>query len=196
VTSYSSSIVDVVTRSELETKLCPAYFFFDSRDSQESRQTFGGAICNILWQLCQHLGLDSFPEEVLSLHRSRRGEQPPSRPQVLRMLSIVLAALPDATIILDALDECIDKEELLNWLRRMVEYSQRQSRVRIFTTSRDDDEISECLGSWKIRIEEKTRGEIECYIKTYIERHPTTKNWGDDMKERVCKELLRKGEGM
>jgi hypothetical protein len=96
------------------------------------------------------------------------------------MLDVVLAALPGAMIIMDALDEYIDKEDLLKWLRRMVTQSQRKSRVRIFTTGRNDVDIYQCLNSFGIQIETRTRIEMECYINNYIESHATMKSWGND----------------
>jgi hypothetical protein len=189
------SILEEIDRPEVKTKLNPVRFLFDSRDSQESRQTFDAAIRSILWQLCHCLGLDSFPKEVLSLYESHGKGQSPSSAEVLRMLDTVLAALPGATIILDALDECSDKDVLLDWLRQMAGNAQ-QKRIRIFTTSRDDIDIRQCLDKFGIQIEERTRSEMERYINNYIEGHATMKSWDNHIKKQVCMELLTKGEGM
>ena len=90
-----------------------AYFFFDGRDSQKELQLHNNLIRTLISQLSdkRHGGIT---EKLVDLY-NRCGEvQQPSHEQLEDVLRDMLDRFSQAYIMIDALDECIEREKTLN----------------------------------------------------------------------------------
>ena len=67
------------------------------------------------------------------------------------------------TIVIDALDECEDREKVLRWL------SQLPSSVYLFISSRDEDDIRCSFESPALREQKITPNDIEGDIRAYLD---------------------------
>ena len=75
----------------------------------------------------------------------RCGElQQPSDEQLQNVLRDILDRFSQAYIIIDALDECIDREKTLNWVNKLISDANRKSaNLHIVVTSRPERDIHE-----------------------------------------------------
>ena len=89
----------------------------------------------ILKQLVGRGDIPEFVREAFEAGKSNFGGRGPELPDLMRMLKVIIASLPQVFIRLDALDECLPKHlpELLGLLRDMVRES---PKLRIFLTGR------------------------------------------------------------
>ena len=91
-----------------------AYFFFDGRDGQKESQTVGGLIRSLIRQFSAAYG--GVPTMLTKLYHScHDGGSQPSVESLHATLLLILEAFDDVFVILDALDECAERKELLKW---------------------------------------------------------------------------------
>ena len=89
----------------------------------------------VLKQLVGRGDIPEFVREAFQAGKMNFGGRGPKLPDLIRMLKIAIASLPQVFICLDALDECLPKHlpDLLGSLRDMVRES---PKLRIFVTGR------------------------------------------------------------
>ena len=141
----SSSIIDKLpqpTRS-----LGMAYFFFDGRDGQTELQLHSKLIRSLVYQLTdtRHGGI---PVYLAELHK-KCGVQQPSDDQLQDILRHILNGLSGAYIVIDALDECTDRQKTLDWVNELVAHTDRNvgKRLHIVVTSRPERDIEKVFGA-------------------------------------------------
>ncbi|KAJ7637901.1 ankyrin repeat-containing domain protein [Mycena polygramma] len=89
-----------------------AYFYFDFRD--ENKQLFETMLRSIIMQLSEQ---SPTPYSVLDRHfKSCQGGKFPTYNNLLAMLDTILAEFTGTYIILDALDECSELDELVHFI--------------------------------------------------------------------------------
>lgn len=87
-----------------------AFFYFDFRDQQ--KQKVSGFLRSLIAQLCK--GQEKLPESIKALDERRSDQEAPSSVQVLlKTLVSVMETPGQKYVIVDALDECTDRGELL-----------------------------------------------------------------------------------
>ena len=103
------------------TSYISAYFFFDGRDDQKELQSIEGLIRSLIRQFSALCG--SLPATLTKLFCSCHygGSQPTSKSLQAALIHI-LEAFDDVYIVLDALDECTERKDLLQWILEMVSW--------------------------------------------------------------------------
>jgi len=133
---FSSSIIQKL----LEANRLPcgvAYFFFDGRDSQNALQRHEKLIRSLISQFShQHGGI---PTELAGLYKRCGDHQQPSINQLQNTLRAILDGFLHAQIVIDALDECTDREKTLIWVNTLV--SDTSLKLHIMITSRPEQDI-------------------------------------------------------
>ena len=101
----------------------------------QREQTVVNVMGAILKQLVGRGDMPEFVREAFQAAKSNFGGRGPQLPDLMRMLKIAIASLPQVFICLDALDECLPKHvpELLQSLGDLVRES---PKMRIFLTGR------------------------------------------------------------
>lgn len=102
-------------------------------------------------------------------------------------------------VILDALDECVDRRELLDWIVNLVDTALPQ--LHFLLTSRPEWDIKAAVApicsSGQIDIQ---KGSVNADIQSYVEECLMTKrrlqNCSHDLKREIRKVLLERGDGM
>lgn len=101
-------------------------------------------IRSIVAQISQQLA--DMPTALTSLFSSSNNrQQPPTTDALLTMLQQMYQEFDDIYIILDALDECTDRLELLNVIEKIHRW--KIGNLHFIVTSREEKDIQESLDS-------------------------------------------------
>jgi hypothetical protein len=176
-----------------------AYFFFDGRDSQTGLQRHEQLVRSLVWQLSEQG--QQMPEALDALYNQcGSGVRQPTVESLNSTLLLVLRQFHDVYLIVDALDECTDRSNLLDWIKEIMRW--KVGRLHVFATSREDVDIknrlktlspvSICLGG------DFVNADIATYLDGMLLPDPERKTWRDDAD--TCNEVktsLTKGsQGM
>jgi hypothetical protein len=181
-----------------ERQAC-GYFFFDGRDAQQGLQRHEDLLRSLIWQFTQQC--DGFPAALNKLYdECSSGVQPPSLESLQRTLLPILDSFGDTYVIVDALDECVDRIKLLNWIKEMAGW--RVGKLHFLATSRQEREIEirlQSLHPISICLEGES---VDSYIATYLDRmlqdNEESTAWIVDvhMRDKIKMSLLQGAQGM
>lgn len=170
------------------------YFYFDFNDS--SKQSFENMVRSLAFQLYQLQ--ENVRKCIDDLHAlCKNGNEQPQSRSLVSALDTMLADVDDVWIVLDALDECGTRRELLNWLTSL-----ERNGVHVLLTSRKEEDIETSLTKkWRqppaivpIR-PNSVDNDIRKVVRSTIEG---LQRWKD--KPEVCDEieteLMAKADGM
>jgi hypothetical protein len=117
-----------------------AYFYFDFKDRQKQiPELMVRSLISQLSQKCVKI-----PLILETLYSScENGQRQPSLESLLDMLKEMIHEFPHTDIVLDALDECIDRIELLNILERIAGW--QLDELHFLVTSRKEKDIENSL---------------------------------------------------
>ncbi|KAF7977924.1 hypothetical protein HWV62_1983 [Athelia sp. TMB] len=120
-----------------------AYFFFDGRSSDQALLLFDNCLLSILSQLARCTG--GIPGALKDMYRAHGdGYDRPSPKSLRQTLRRVIAGFDHVYIMIDSLDECRDRDELLQWINEMAEQTDR--KLHLLFTSRREPAIVKNLG--------------------------------------------------
>ena len=173
-----------------------AYFFFDGRDSQKELQLHNKLIRTLISQLSdiRHGGIS---EKLADLYK-RCGEfQQPSDEQLQNVLRDILDGFSQAYIMIDALDECTDREKTLNWVNKLISDTNRKAaNLHIVVTSRPERDINEvfvALDPHSIDVGEANTKDIVEYLTFQMESKFT--KYDENTRAKIMSELKKHAEG-
>jgi hypothetical protein len=190
----SSSIIDKLPKPN--PSLGIAYFFFDGRDGQTELQLHNKLIRSLISQFSdtRHGGI---PTELADLYKNC-GVQQPLDDQLHDTLRDILNGFSRAYIIIDALDECTDREKTLHWVKKLVTDTDRKAQnLHVVVTSRPEPDIRENFGVLhpdSIDVGEATSNEdIMKYLKLQMESK--FKKYDEDTRNKIEAGLAQRAEG-
>ena len=176
-----------------------AYFFFDGRDSQTGLQRHEQLVRSLIWQFSEQA--QRMPEALEALYdQCSSGIRQPSVESLQRTLLLVLRQFHHAYLIIDALDECTDRRELLHWINEIM--GSNDGRLHVLATSREDVDIKIGLmelGPVSISFEgDSVNTDIATYLDWMLRPDPERKTWRDcaDTRKAVERSLTRNAQGM
>ena len=190
----SSWIIDKLP--EATESLGVAYFFFDGRDSQKELQLHNKLIRSLISQLSdiRHGGIS---ENLVDLYKHCGEAQQPSDEQLQNVLRDILDRFSEVYIVIDALDECTDREKTLNWLNKLISDTNRKSaNLHIVVTSRPETDIDEffaALDPYSIDAGEANAEDIVDYLKLQTESKFT--KFDERTRAKIMLELEKHAEG-
>ncbi|KAK0262089.1 hypothetical protein LTS09_003513 [Friedmanniomyces endolithicus] len=139
-TIMSSSVIEDLRTVGDSPESVVLYFFFDFRDS--AKQSVEKMIRSLVFQLYQHA--ESTRKHVEQLYLScRSGREQPSTKALLDTWEMMVENIGDPYVVLDALDECKTRTDLLLQLPRF-----KSERVCLLLTSRTEEDIESSLREW------------------------------------------------
>ena len=174
-----------------------AYFFFDGRDSQKELQLHNKLIRTLISQLSdiRHGGIS---EKLADLYRCCGEVQQPSDEQLQNVLRDILDGFSQAYIMIDALDECIEREKTLNWVYKLISDTNRKpANLHIVVTSRPETDIHEvfaALDPESIDVGEANTKDIVGYLKLQMESKFT--KYDEITRAKIMSELEKHAEGL
>ena len=123
--------------------------------------------------------------------------QQPSDEQLQNVLRDILDGFSQVYIIIDALDECIDREKTLNWVDKLVsDTSRKASNLHIVVASRPERDIYEiftALDPHSIDVGEAITNDIAEYLNLQMESKFT--KYDEDTRAKIMSELEMHAEG-
>ena len=126
-----------------------AYFYFAFDD--QAFQKVEGLVRSLVAQLCSQC--TSIQYCVESLYSKQRSQPiPPTDDELRNMLRQLFGCFNQVFIVLDALDECIERHDLVLLLEEMATW--QESKLHLLSTSRKEFELEKCM---KLLTEEADR---------------------------------------
>ena len=171
------------------------YFYFDFNDAEKQKHG------NLLRSLIVQLSMQSLniPEslEVLFL-RSQDGQQQPTIGALTSTLKHILENFQQTFIILDALDECKEREELLGLVESIVDW--KLEGLHILATSRVVREIEvslEPLVTAQICIQSAIiNADIHIHIRERLQNDIKLRKWSTNIQTEIESVLMNGADGM
>ena len=175
------------------------YFFFDFNDID--KQQHEGMICSLLSQLVmQCISIPPVLEALYSL--CIKGGRKPTHEALLKTLHQVMTTFDKVFIILDALDECVERPGLLADIEQLISW--RDPNLRILATSRREKEIEDSImhltkDENRICIQSASvNADIRAYVHDQLLSNKKLQRWQNQPKVQMEIEdtLMRKAGGM
>jgi hypothetical protein len=174
-----------------------AYFFFDGRDGQKESQTVASLIRSLIRQFSATYG--GVPTVLAKLYHScHDGGSQPSVESLHATLLLILDAFNDVFIILDALDECAERKDLLKWIKEMTSW--RKGKLHLLVTNRPEEDITKdlrLLDPDHIYItQDLITRDIKRYVDHILDGENAFDRWNNDIKANIKNKLLNNAGGM
>ena len=176
-----------------------AYFYFDFNDIE--KQQHGKMIRSFIVQLS--MSFANTPQPLWSLYSDcASGQRQPTTSLLLSTLQQMIGNFNETFFILDALDECNDRLELLENLEKISKLG--LGKLHILGTSRREKDIEEALNPLvgdqeKISIQSAVvNNDIRAYIHSRICTDRGLRRWQKHPKvqQEIEEKLLDKVDGM
>ncbi|KAF7975438.1 hypothetical protein HWV62_9571 [Athelia sp. TMB] len=195
----SSVIEDVVEFCEQKpTSRGYAYFFFDGTRAQTETLTYESLLRSIIAQLSDRCG-DNIPNVLLELYnKCDGGHRQPTETQLEDTLARILGTFDNTYIIVDSLDECAEKADLLRWIQSVV--SKNSEKLHLMLTSRPEAAIERGLESLRNLKKVPVGGistvdDIEVYLDACLKADGMSL-WDDTDKQMIKTGLSADPDGM
>ena len=195
---HSSAIIDnILQRFSSAT----AYFFFDGRDSQKDFQLYDKLMRSLIWQFSLKCK-GGVPKVLMNLYaRCGNGHQEPTLDDLQNTLRGMLNGFSSTFIILDALDECAEREKLLNWIQTVILENLKKdinSGLHLIVTSRPEQEIEDKLKSYNYLdlVKESENHDLVIYLDDQLQNDSDLKKWNSDTQEQIKLTLMKQADGM
>jgi hypothetical protein len=142
---------------------------------------------------------DGLPAVLVELYKGcNNGHQEPSMEALQNALQSVLDGFSEAYIIVDSLDECVERGKLLRWLTKITSW--KVGKVHLAVTSRPERDIEDHLQRLDPRHVCLTREPENCDIQIYLDqmfRQDSKLNrWEAKDQENIKALLVRGAQGM
>lgn len=194
--SHRSTIIEDMTHNwKNGPGIAVVYFYFDFHDNEKQKYE------SLLRSLIVQLSMQSMntPEcvEMLFSH-SLSGLKQPSTKALENTLQNILQNFQELFVIIDALDECNNRADLLEHLECMSKWKLNQLHIlAISRRERDIEEFFELLpiAQLPIRID-NVNPDIRTYIRERVKKDAKLKKWPALVKIEIEETLMAKADGM
>lgn len=167
------------------------YFYFDFADKQ--KQTVDNFLRSAIVQFFEPL--QDIPNEVQSLYDIYKGNQP-IRDALIKTLSSLVKSFKKTYIIIDAVDECCERSDVIKLLKQFILSSDQINMLitsrkaqDIITALQPDIEVVKCIDNAKVD------ADVELYVHKYLDTDSTLKRCLP-VREEVTKVLVKGANGM
>ncbi|MCJ1299174.1 hypothetical protein MMC08_001966 [Hypocenomyce scalaris] len=196
-TLLSSSIIeDISDHCQTHPNTDMAYFYFDFNENE--KLLCGNFLRSFLQQLSSQ-SLSNWKHLQILYTSCHNGERQPNVKDLQSTLeAMLLQSCRPTYTILDALDECIEREEVLDWIGGVV--GQKIDTLHFFIASRRERDIEETLNplaTYKIYAQSsEVDVDIKCYIQERLKTDLKLKKWPSALKTEIEAALMQKASGM
>jgi ankyrin repeat domain-containing protein 50 len=193
---YSSTIIENITAyCESDPNLVVAYFYFDFND--KGKQIVGDLLGSLIAQLAAQL--TELPQGLDALYlKSQSGQHRPNVNDLLVVLKEVTVGPHQVYVAIDALDECTEREELLQMIEHATSW--KSGNLHLITTSRrerDLEEVLQGLVTSCICIQNAAvDADIERHVSERLTQDFRLRKWSLAVREDIKATLVRGANGM
>ncbi|KIV93472.1 hypothetical protein PV10_04684 [Exophiala mesophila] len=189
----AAALQSLIQHQASQPGIAVVYFYFDFNDSE--KQSSRMAIRSLLFQLAQQSG-DGL--QGLEQLRQKCTSGQPSDDAIQSLLQSTMERMGSKYIVLDALDECTDREDLLTFLCDLV--NSKLTGLRVMATSRREKDIEDHLrpiSNYNIDIQRAVVDEdIEVYVRDRLATDPKLTIWPEVVKAEIITVMMEKANGM
>ena len=206
---FSSTIIEDVNlrrREQQNTAILYHYFDFGNRISSSAESLLRSLIAQLVKQTSRlpkaldHLRQKNFIDTRYGTRMQMQAESV-AQPSVLELSTILHDSMEEfdhVYVILDALDECDEREKLFSIIKRLL-YS-KIGKIHMLVTSRSDADLEERLTPMitaHILIENSlVEPDIRSYIQEQLHDNPRLRRWPHKVQERIEAALMTGAQGM
>jgi len=172
-----------------------AYFYFDfqNREKQQCQSFLRSIIAQFSDQATY------IPETLDRLYSACQSyNRNPDADDLMSTLMSIVQEPRRAYIIIDALDECTEREDLLALIEEIVGW--KINILHILVTSRKEREIEDCLMhlSWRrLDLQETVvAGDIKMHVRERLQNDSKLKKWGEKVQAEIEAALTEGAHGM
>lgn len=190
----SSCIVDdIITLCQSRDLSGYAYFYFDSRNASDGLANFEALLRSLLSQLSYRCG--GIPEALKTLyHNNGDGRTRPSLESLTNTLREIIAGFDHVYIVIDSLDECTDRLELVQWIETLIDWT--SNKLHFLFTSRPEPDIRKQLDPVARIVRVMIGGQSEDDILLYLDKQLQTIDWDEESRRLVRSTLGDRAGGM
>lgn len=196
VNNLSSSIIDDISArcaSNHGSALAFYYFDFNDIDKRDVQSLVRALVAQLVAQLPNNShSLDLIYSSV------QRGIQQPDVDFLTGTLRHMVQSFSQAYIVIDALDECSESEELMEFIKKVSEW--RLSTLHIVTTSRQLSEIEETVGNYatdRLCLQDsKISADIAMLVRQRLDTDRKFQKWPADVRDEIDCTLMKGAHGM
>ncbi|KAF7984303.1 hypothetical protein HWV62_15275 [Athelia sp. TMB] len=191
----SSIIEEVKVLCESSPLASYAYFFFDSRNSDQGLLRYEKLVRSFLSQAASRCGgLPTVLRDLYYKHGS--GRENPCLADLWETLRLIVEGFDHFYAIIDSLDECGDRIELMQMLRSLDKCN--EDRLHILLTSRPEPDIVDFLAPiprvYPVQMQSSlVNSDIGAYLDDQL---ASIKSWDADLKILVRMALADGADGM
>jgi hypothetical protein len=187
----------VARHCEANSSSAFAYFFFDGRDGQRGLQLVDSLNRSLIAQFAAPYG--GVPATLAKLYQScHDGRSQPSVQSLQSVLFAILESFDDIYIVLDALDECTERKDLLKWIKQITSWKRR--KLHLLTTSRPEEDIAKHLRlldpDYVDIKQDLVTHDVKRYINSILDSEDAFDRWNDEIKANIKNKLLENAGGM
>ena len=126
------------------------------------------------------------------------GHQEPTLDDLQNTLERILDGFSSKFIILDALDECAEREKLLNWIQTFILEKDINPGLHLITTSRPEQNIKDKFNSYNNLdlVEKSENHDLVSYLDYQLENNSDLQKWNSETREQIKLTLKEKADGM
>ena len=187
----SSTIIDDVWLTcQTDPKSAMAYFYFTDKQQPEF------LVRSMIIQFSAQY--KNTPDALVKLHEQCQSDRrQPSTKDLLATLHLIIEGFDHVYIILDALDECVERTKLLDLIEEIIAW--KLERSHILATGRRERVFFERLeprASDSFDIQELIREDIRIYVREKLRSQFINKKWLSKVQDTVENRLIENADGM
>jgi hypothetical protein len=192
----SSTIIQEVLRDcPVTFSVAVAYFYFDFSD--DKKQHLENALRSLIKQFSAQCGGLCSPLDTL-YSENQNGERQPTIDGLKNALRDILGMFQETFIILDTLDECVERQALLEWIICVIDHN--HDNLHILVTSRKEKDIEDsfisCV-STEVNIQSAmVDPDIQVYVWEQLASNLKLKKWPMKIQEEIEAALMHGAHGM
>lgn len=170
-----------------------AYYYFSNILHREN-QSVNGWLTATIKQLIRNESV-GVPKNLTTLCKESRQ---PTRKDLSKALSELIKSPTRTYLVLDALDECFERDALLTEIQKIIPTEENGLSVHIILTSRLENDINASLDKCTDKLSLQTApvdADIQYYTSQVLETDRKLKLWPDDLKSLIKSTLVEKADG-
>lgn len=177
------------------------YFYFDSLDV--ASRSVDSLLRSVIRQLVEQSStawewLDELSNLSNCSQMSRRRRLRPSLADLRSIFQNMAETFRTVSIVIDAIDECDNPDELLDLIVTLV--SSKVGRLRVFASSRFDGELGERLhtaGKYQVDLRNiAVNADIQAFVQETLKVERRLRQWPKDVRDDIERHLVQGAQGM